>query len=1200
MNHPDPLARLRTLLQDGHGAPVERAAALAAERDRVAGDDALAHELVAAELRWIRRQDERDSSQVGEAVEAAERDWLELRLRALVAEADTHPAAFFDLADIRAEAIRLGLDSLSAECSVAIRDRVACAEAGPELVQEAAERVALLTAAVEETPLEQQIMALRCNSDVMAELGRHCDDKTLRGYGRRLRNQADDRELALRQEKLLGRPGVVVFHSLNFALLVVVLTILTIEFTVELSEPVAHALQWTDALACLFFVFAFLFELVLHPRRSSFFVRHVLVDLLPAIPSALFLLPAVDVPGAADNSVVVRLLRILRIGWVARYVQVLRPLVRSLRLFLFLVRGLDGLVQRFSTLLDREFVFVPAASDEHRAPDLDGRREVLFEALERERELLGLVDSRQRAAAIVARAAALRGRMSMLGPVRAGSLRIGSSRRDVPIEGAIEVLWSLRPQDVPRYLRPSDIRAIDRVLRVLSAVPVRWLPIVRNFAVHPLPPGPEERVVAFARAVADWLERWHGRLLFHADLHGIVTGPQILDRVATALIRATQRPAVRLLLFGGLFLLLQLILGEKFPGHDFLTNIVATPLIVLGSVCLIGLALGRWLKSLAGEAADSYRLTSEAHFLPQLELAKVRYEADDLPFLARRVFDGDEIQAQALPLLRHQVRSARAGVPVDDDVDDHIRFGVNRVAMLYLHFLDGAPLHITDVKTTEQLLANKALVNLREQFLGVTRRDKKRLRKLRLDDGTVFSGPYLWFSFITESIAVETAKRIEGYNRFCIPLAEFGDASPEQQEAMGLWLDRRRDPKAGRTLAGLETVRTEAYPTTEFCAIDFVGGDPERDGHIAHIFGDEVLEVLEHDRRTMIREIFGTRPVHHLPKHERSFNPLRFYRKRMSHGRVLLAPLLMLVRFARFVTWIVRRINQIVREVLDPHVAMRNREAGIAPFAVALRKIHRMKAPGLREALRTRLWLDPAYSGAPIGWTERSDFREDSDFERDLAFLHLHERECVELRERAHEIHRDVRELHAAIAWLPEFPAVDSAAHRRAGELAVTCAWIADRDNVRTLLHAERWRIEHLAELVREGVPGSLLGDSWRALVGLFRVGPVERWLQRHGRDLPRTALRPLRRAWARNEHDIRTVLSAWLELEPEQSPTEVAAERLLSIYNKGPAVRRDIRALRAVQSMAVLDVRNYRDIVFRLGGFGDDGEDPGQWCQLP
>ena len=142
-----------------------------------------------------------------------------------------------------------------------------------------------------------------------------------------------------------------------------------------------------------------------------------------------------------------------------------------------------------------------------------------------------------------------------LDPLRAGRWRDRAIERDVPLEQAIEQLWALRPQDVGRWLRPSDMRALDRVLRVLSVPPVRWLPIVRRFAVYPLPGSPEERVVALARRVAEWLQGWHGKLLFYADLHGIVTGPQILDRVAGAMVKATQRPAVRLLLFGGLFVL---------------------------------------------------------------------------------------------------------------------------------------------------------------------------------------------------------------------------------------------------------------------------------------------------------------------------------------------------------------------------------------------------------------------------------------------------------------------------------------------------------------------------------------------------------------------------------------------------------------------------------------------------------------------
>ncbi|HIE70799.1 MAG TPA: hypothetical protein EYP98_11870, partial [Planctomycetes bacterium] len=247
------------------------------------------------------------------------------------------------------------------------------------------------------------------------------------------------------------------------------------------------------------------------------------------------------------------------------------------------------------------------------------------------------------------------------------------------------------------------------------------------------------------------------------------------------------------------------------------------------------------------------------------------------------------------------MRSARTGVPLgNDDVPNHVALECNHTALLYLHFLDGAPLHISDVKTTEQLLANQSLENLRREFLRISGREKRRLRKLKLDDGTLLRGPYLWFRFITESIAVESAKRITGYNNFCVPLAQRDYVDSVALENMERWLRRRRDPRGGRTSKDRkkDEVVTE-YPTTEFTALDFLGGDPERDRHLAAVFGEDVLDVVQFDRRTMVREIFGTRPVNHLPKHERSFNPLRFYEKRLSHGRILLAPLLLVWRFFR-------------------------------------------------------------------------------------------------------------------------------------------------------------------------------------------------------------------------------------------------------------------------------------------------------------
>ncbi|WP_409161761.1 hypothetical protein, partial [Pectobacterium sp. B2J-2] len=87
---------------------------------------------------------------------------------------------------------------------------------------------------------------------------------------------------------------------------------------------------------------------------------------------------------------------------------------------------------------------------------------------------------------------------------------------------------------------------------------------------------------------------------------------------------------------------------------------------------------------------------------------------------------------------------------------------------------------------------------------------------------------------------VEAARRIAGYNRYCIPLAERGSATPEALLAMQDWLQRRRDPRGGRTLKESPRGAVVTYPAAEFTALDFVGGDPERDRHIAALFGDDV------------------------------------------------------------------------------------------------------------------------------------------------------------------------------------------------------------------------------------------------------------------------------------------------------------------------------------------------------------------------
>jgi len=1206
----DDLARLRELLHDTAREPVAGIAELAAARTAAAGQLVLGRQVAEAEARWLLSQAQGDP-QLAEPAAAVEAALQRLRDRCWACAAPSDLEVLFELAEARAEARVAGLDGAEVGLGQRIGRRVPEVVDLERLCQEADERWAAQTAGDDEQSLELQIEILRCTGEMLMSAAVAAGDRRLRRRlrrrGKRALRSADDRELARRTEAMLGRRGVAIMENTSFGLLALVLLLLIVEAVVELPAGQAHVLHWIDGLACLFFIGEFAFKLTQAPNRGSWFMRYAVTDLLPAIPAALFLLPGPNLTGHADDAVMVRMLRFFRVTWVARYVQALRPLLAPLRLLLLMVRGMDGLVRRFPALLDRNFVFFSNAADESDAGvDID-RRGLVFRVLGREKVLCASLPSdirrevvRGRLQAVALRAAEMPGSWGEQRVERLG-------QRDVPVEHACQLLWSLHPDEIGQYLSRGDLVAIDRLVRVIRAPPVCWLPILRRFAVDPLPATAEERVVALGRLVARWLQGWQDRLEFFSDLHGIVTGPQILDRVASAMVRASQRPAVRLLLFGGLFLLVDLLIRSE--GWNWLRNIVGLPLIVLGSVCLVFLVIGWWLKRVAGEASEAYRLTSEAHYLSLLELLKERTEGDDLAFLARRVF-GDDVEPEAaVTRLRGRIGVAHGRPDNDDESERQLeslpprrRREFDRVALLYLHFQDGAILHESDVKTTEQLLANLSMQNLRRFHLGFSKRDKKRLRALRLDDGSVFRGPFLWFRFITESVAVETAKRITEYNRRCPPKVQRALLDVAAEQELQQWLEKRSDPRVGRTLERLPPPDSSTrFGSTEFHALHFL--TKRRDDEIRETFGEDVLAAMQSDRRNMIREIFGMRPVHRLPKTERSFNAWRFYWSRLSHGRVLILPVLSLWWFLRSVGWFIGRIRQIVREVLAPQLARQMQQRGEAPFAVAARKIHRMKAPGLIEAVRMRVLVDPSYCGAPAGWTEVPPAPRRSELERDLDFLALRERERAEFRDLAAENREAVAQLHAALSWLPEIAAEDGQCapyDRKDGELAVTVAWLTDRDSIRALLGAEAWRLDELPDLIQGKRRVALTWRCWWWLRDrILGRHPTTRWLSRQGMKMDRLERRNLRASYSRDSRT-RQVIDAWNSLSDEQEPTKAGVDKLREAWSDGASVRREVSALRSIQSLSVLDVRNYRDLVFRLGGYEDDGEDPSLARSLP
>ena len=107
-----------------------------------------------------------------------------------------------------------------------------------------------------------------------------------------------------------------------------------------------------------------------------------------------------------------------------------------------------------------------------------------------------------------------------------------------------------------------------------------------------------------------------------------------------------------------------------------------------------------------------------------------------------------------------------------------------------------------------------------------------------------------------------------------------------------------------------------------------------------------------------------------------------------------------------------------MREVVAPRLEMERRTAPVATFSVALRKIHRMKAPGLLEATRLRVRVDPAYCGASPSFHGPIE-QGASQLERDLDFLKVHERERAALLAAAEANRRLALALREALRWMP-------------------------------------------------------------------------------------------------------------------------------------------------------------------------------------
>jgi len=304
-------------------------------------------------------------------------------------------------------------------------------------------------------------------------------------------------------------------------------------------------------------------------------------------------------------------------------------------------------------------------------------------------------------------------------------------------------------------------------------------------------------------------------------------------------------------------------------------------------------------------------------------------------------------------------------------------------------------------------------------------------------------------------------------------------------------------------------------------------------------------------------------------------------------------------------------------------------EAGVdheAGFDVAVRKIHRMRGPAAVAAMELRAILDPEYHGLSLladgaleesGSTGVVEAPGASGALADARYLGADPASVRHLRSLERRAARSLTRTRAALgaglgarlgAILGADPTLD-----REGRRALQVAIHGDVDGVGSALFGEAILVESVVDALLHGVeraparPRLALrlafhrwwrrGGKQRVLRAALSAGALDRrGLEGRAEELwrRRQAARRVRRsAWrllAADTDGARACLSS--ALLAEDAPERAAAEARLAEELRHPSrITEQLVTLRATQALTLLDVRNYREQVWRVGGYAKDGD---------
>ena len=208
---------------------------------------------------------------------------------------------------------------------------------------------------------------------------------------------------------------------------------------------------------------------------------------------------------------------------------------------------------------------------------------------------------------------------------------------------------------------------------------------------------------------------------------------------------------------------------------------------------------------------------------------------------------------------------------------------LERVVLLYRDSLNSALLAIRTPAPRANCSGNPAIRQLLARSHRIPRRELKSLQTLDLERQKAFlGGPYLWFNLIAQAVADSTAVLILDYNRNAIPLNELPRATPN---GAAVTKPGWRRTRASASRVTRQNRRSASYVTTSFTGIHFLDCDPARDHEVLDRFGPAVLATVKQDRALLVRRIFGTYPMHRLPRDQRILNFYAIYERWFSKGR---------------------------------------------------------------------------------------------------------------------------------------------------------------------------------------------------------------------------------------------------------------------------------------------------------------------------